>query len=603
MNIIKILSDFRGFYEWLEQYHEITNHKSFHAGYKYLVAICFQSLIETLFDYDPFGLKEDRALRRAHFVGKHLDDIPNSCEKTVFFKNIWLLTKNTRKTQSRDEMAEEELKKVTKLLPIILDGYAETKLSNKNEALKLVTMYYAHIFLIDTSMERPKAALGSFFDEEPSSKFLENVFDGYVYGLQYLWYKLLSRNEFENSSLINLHRSEEVFGKKCQEYVDQKFSYDEEPENTYDDSRKRAAYKWLCLNGFFKKIGTDVIWHMERKTYKLITDSDNAVFSLKKINRQVVRELLIPVRKEPEYIQNDPESILKRLDTTFYWYPILQDSAKVFAFSRAIKFIAILKGLAQIFDEEVYNDRILVKMIRHPAGENKHDITLAILVGYQGPISDDSRWLVLFDCATDYSGAGMEIYQRICNSIKGLGARVEVETHVIQKSDFIAYLVEKNVSDIENANAHKLRTEFERYAEKARGKFFEFVVYKWINTHFCFEYSDIDVYINGEQIDCYGKKDDVVELFECKLSLHSDEGIVKQLERKSKAINQEHPNCTILKNVAVFESLSPDRIQKLKQRNICIYGDFKGTIEKDGAFNGSRREIKAILYNPLQDLY
>ena len=604
LNIVKILSDFRGFDEWLRQYHEIADHKPFLEGYKYLIAISIQLLIEILFNYDPFGLKEDRTLARAHFVGRRLDDIPNSCEKTTLCKNIWLLTKNIRKAQSWDEMMEEELRNVTKLLPEIIDDYAETKLSNKKEALKAVTMFYAYIFLIDTSRGRPRAALGSFFDEEPSPTFLEHVFDGYAYGLQYLWYKLLSRKEFENSPLKDLHRSEEVFGKEYQEYVDMRFSYDEEPENSDNDFRKRVFHKWLCLDGFFKKVRSDVIWPMERKTYKPTTDLDSAVFNLKKVDRLVIKELLIPVTGEPEYLgTNDQNVIVKKLDTVFYWYPILLDSAEALVSSRTVEFIAILKGLAQIFEEEIYDDKILVKIIKHPISENKHDITFAILVGYQGSIVDDSRWRILFDCATDYSGAGKETYQRICNSIKGLGEKVELETNVIAKNDFMIYLREKNVSDIENADVYKLKTKFADYAGKARGKLFEYAVYKWIRSHSCFEYVDSDLWINGEQIDCYGKKDDIIELFECKISLHSVENTIKQLERKSRAIKQKYHNCKVLKNVAIFEDLSPDRIEKLKQKKICTHRDFKNKIRTDRAFDGFRREMLAILDITLSDTY
>ena len=253
LNIIKTLSDFRGFGEWLRHHHKITDHDPFLEGYKYLIVISIQCLIETLFYYDPFGLKKDRILARAHFVGIPLEDIPNSCEKTVFCKNIWLLTKNIRKTKSWDKITDEELKEVTKLLSVILDGYAETKLNDENEALKAVTMFYAHDLLVDVSHGYPKAALGSFFDAEVSPEYLESVFNGYAYGVQYLWYKILSKEGFENSSLKDLHRSEQIFGSECQEYVDNQFSY-YEFEDSIGDFQKKVLYELIwtpCFSTVF----------------------------------------------------------------------------------------------------------------------------------------------------------------------------------------------------------------------------------------------------------------------------------------------------------------------------------------------------------------
>ena len=595
LNIVKILSDYRSFEKWLKEHHKITEHEQFLIGYKYLITISTQWLIETLFSYDLFRLKEDRTLTRAHFVGIKLEDVPNSCEKTVFCKNVWLLTKDIRRVQSWNEMTNKKLKKITNLLPYILDDCAETRLNSKKIALKYVTMFYAYLFLLDTSYGHPLAALGSFFEIQTSRDYLERVYAGYVYGLQFLWYKILSKTEFEKSPLKDLHRAEEVFGKESQEYMDIMLDSVESEDEEID---LRKGYKWLCLDRFFKKVQLEVIRPMEREIYKIITDSDGAVFNLKKIDRLAVKELLIPSTEEEHVKNNDSKSIIKRLDVDFYWYPILYDAAKVFVVNRSLVFIAILKGLALIFDEQVYDDKILVKIIKHPIGKNKHDVTFAILVGYSGAFMDDSRWLVLHDCATDYSGGGRLTYQRMHSSIKKLGKRVEVKTHVVAKHDFETYLREKNISGMENTSVHKLEAEFGDFIGKSKGKLFESVVYKWIRKHYRFDYYDGDLCLNGEEIDCYGKKENVIELFECKMSLHSVTDIVKQLERKSKALEKEYPDCEIVKNVVIFENLSPTRMKELKKKKIHVRDDFKTTIKTDRAFDGTRRRTMSIFDYP-----
>ena len=333
--------------------------------------------------------------------------------------------------------------------------------------------------------------------------------------------------------------------------------------------------------------------------HNLSARSDNAVFNLKQIDRTLINDLLVPIPEKPEHLTaNDTKDIVKRLEAEFYWYPILQDSARTFVFSRSIVFVSILKGLAQMFDEEAYDGKILVKVIKHPVNKGKHDITFAVLVGYPGPYVDGSRWLILYNCATDYSGYGGEIYQKVRCAIKELKEKAEVETSLIEKNNFEIYLREKSISDIQNADAHKLEMKFMDYAGKARGQLFEFVVYKWMKKHFCCEYAEVNVWINNEQIDCYGKNNEIIDLFECKISLHNVEKTVKQIQRKFEAIKKKYPNYEIRKNLAVFEDLSEDNIEKLKQTDIVIHGNFKNKITAEREFNESRREFLEILNNP-----
>ena len=328
LNIVKILSDFCGFRRWLVHHHNLIEHKHLLCGYKYLIKVSVQWLIDSLFCHDPFELKEDRTIARAHFVGIELSDIPNSCEKTIFCKNIWALTRDIRRAQSWDEITRKELVKVTNLLLPILSDYSDTKLRSKDWALKLATMFNAYIFLIDTSRGYPKAAQGSFFKTDTCPEYLENVFSGYTYGLQFLWHQLLPKQKFDRSSLKDLHRAEEIFGENLFQYTIEDVDFEEDEEDGEDEEkiklRRKVYNKWQHIDQFFKKIQQEIIWPMEEEVRKTIVDPYASMLNLKPIDKSIIKEILNLPTEEPKYLaRNDPESITNKLDADFYWYPCL----------------------------------------------------------------------------------------------------------------------------------------------------------------------------------------------------------------------------------------------------------------------------------------
>lgn len=593
LNIVKILSDFTSYKSWLVCHHKINDHEPLLSGYKYLLTVSVQWLIDSLFYHDPFRLHEDRTSTRAHFAGIMLDDIPNSCEKTIFCKNIWSLTKNIRKAKSWDEIVrDKELTKITKLLSPIIKDYSDTKLRSKNWALKIATMFNAYIFLIDTSHGFPKAAYGSFFRVERRPKYLENVFSGYAYGLQFLWYRLLSKQQFAKSSLKDLHRADIIFKKDPDEYVDDGFDFDDEYEDT--KFKRKVHDKWRCIDRFFKQVRQDIIWPIEKEVDKIIVDRYAPMLNLKPIDKSVMKEILDLPASQPTYlVKNDQKSIKKRLDAEFYWYPYLADSATEFVFSRVITIEALLIGLAHLYEDR-FGDRVLVKVIKHPIDKDKHNITIAILMGYQGPLVDDSRWFILCDCATDYSGGGKKSYSMIQDTISKLGTKVEVTTTTIENNDFRTYLGDNDTSQLNSINMRNLIMQLKDSLGHARGKLFEFVVYKWILNQ---NYSEMgcDVKINSEQIDCYARNDGIVQLFECKIDFHKDDETIRQLKNKCNAINKKYPNSEVKMNLVVFENLSQPRREQLEKSGIRVHHNFKNKIKIHKVFDGSRRDLLLAL--------
>ena len=632
MNIIKILSDFQKFRKWLKEYHKIKNDKKFLKGYKYLILTSTQWFIETLAYYDPFRLKDDKSFERSHFIGKPFEDIPNSSEKIIFCKNIWELTKPIRNSSTWTEMEQtKDLKEIIRILDIVLRDYAKTKLSSKEYGLKVVSMFYACVFLNDTSHGYPKAALSSFFDPNTDPKFLDSVFQGYAYGLQFLWYNLLTKEEFENSSLKNLHISQKIYGKEVRKLTRDEF-YGKFSEDKEDKIRRKVFQKWYTLDNFLSKIRSEVILPMEEKTDAIIKKADRRVFILKKINKSILKEILTRIPPSPEYLKkDDKKSVIKKLDQIFYWYPVTQlDSARTFDYNGVSTFIAMLKGYAQILDEEGSEDgKIAVRIIKHPSSitDGGNDITFAILVGSYGIFSDTSGWLIFFDCATDYSGHGGEMYRKGLDTIRGLTEknRVESEELTIYKNHFEWYQISKTgyVSKKEARNltdkidqeigeiqqkvdqqAIKIQQDANQTIRRSNAKLFEYVVHRWIRDYYNFDSTILDMdNLDGAQIDCYGKKDHTVELFECKMQLHDTNmtRIIDQLKRQEISIKKRFSHITVIKNAVIYEDISNERKQALEAAGIQVHHGFKHKIRTARIFDNSRRELLSVLDATIQN--
>lgn len=108
LEILRILSKTENFQEWLSTYHKIDEHQEFLEGYKYILTVSLMYFITQLISHDPFSLKDDEKLVRADFHGITINNIPNSCEKTIVLKNIWKQSKKIRKAKTFEEIKNEK---------------------------------------------------------------------------------------------------------------------------------------------------------------------------------------------------------------------------------------------------------------------------------------------------------------------------------------------------------------------------------------------------------------------------------------------------------------------------------------------------------------
>lgn len=287
LNILKISSQVTKFQYWLKKHHNTVKDKEIFEGYRFFIDSCIRGLLYKIYTDDSLELNEDYTLYRAHYVGVPIDEIPNTCEKIIFIKNIWQLTKNIRKSRNWDELDQNirNLQSFYKCFDSIYKKYVLVlkKNLNKNEALKLSSIFRVYVYFNDARRGIPLAYLiNPILKSTANKKYLEKVYIGYMYTLQYVWFILLGK-EFEKCPLKDLH----------------------------------SAENWHDLDNFYVRIRENVIFPLREKSGIKNFALEPLLVIKKKLKKDTFGDFLRKDKLiEPEYLKAkyNEELIKKKLD-------------------------------------------------------------------------------------------------------------------------------------------------------------------------------------------------------------------------------------------------------------------------------------------------
>ncbi len=606
INVLKIASETHEFRRWLKNYHKIENDEDIFEGYRFFLMISLKCLIESIVDDSALELEEDDVFFRATAVGIALEDIPNTCEKIIFIKNIWNLARGIRKSKNWEQL-EVDLKILEKLFLVfdrIHDNIILTRNISKDDAFRIITEAYIHIFLNDTQRIYPLGNILSSTTKKYPKRYLDakNVFKGYVYSLQYLWFILLGANRFEESCIKNLHRAPEIYSEEIEDQELRKFfaEFEQISEKGLKKTGKEKLSQikeWLALDKFFWKIEMEIMAPIEKEIRMKLTI--DPLLLLEKVDKSIYRELLSRDNiEDPEYLhKNDKKSIKKQLDYNLLWYEVnTLDIKGVTIFSGVPAFINTLLGAIGLKEYYGIDEKVLVRIFRHPTPERgKYDYSFGIIIGAYSEISDYSGWLIFFNCATDYSGFGGSLYRRTEHFIRKFSEKglIEVKEFLIDKNVFREYLAERGISSVYQLSLPLIRN----YISNFKGRFFEYVFHKWINESGKYNSTRCDFYLAGEEIDCIGITENEIEVFECKLDLHMNEidKTIEQIRRKTEVIRKEMKKDNVKPNLVVFYDIRPNLELKFRGEGINVIKNFRDKVKDDRIFNGVRKELLELL--------
>ena len=394
LNILRIATNTSEFESWLKTYHNKNIDKTLAEGYKFFIVSTIRLLINLIeLDYS-LGLEEDFIFFRARFKGVPIEDIPNTSEKTVIIKNIWVLSRCLRKAKNWDEikMSITSLDPLIRLLEELYKFAKPTIRIDKDLALKIATKFYAFVYLNDARSGVPLGYISpATIGTNLSPKYLQSVFKGYVLTLQYLWFKLLGENDFRKFCVKDLHKITDT------------------NSESYEGDIGKVNREWLILDSFFGKIRKEIVEPLEND-FGLALGLE-PLLVIEAIDKSILKPLLSKkALREPDYFKRKTiDDIKKWLDYKLLWYGVEVLSSTGSIFSGVPAFLSILIGLVNLRSEKV-----LVRIFRHPKGKNMNSYSYGILIPAYGSIgiTDYSGWLIFFDSATDYSGFGGHLYRQ-----------------------------------------------------------------------------------------------------------------------------------------------------------------------------------------------
>ncbi|ASJ00234.1 hypothetical protein [Thermococcus gorgonarius] len=325
-------------------------------GYKFFFDTAFRELLEDLAHVEEFG-EADIVLQRATFKGISIEDLPNSCEKILLLKNLWykyfekvLTARSWRDLEKRLDVLRTRV--LSKFLKLFQCWIVPEKNHSLEELYKVWSINGALVWFTDTGKGGPKPYYYGLLPIRKeyygnNSYFMDTVFRGYAYTLQFLWYSLLGKDSFKKvPHLDKMHIAEEIFYDDCRELLAlwNLGGSSEEGSKTY--------LKWKCLDRFFGILQEHVVEKIEEQYGVSFGISDYKLFQLNPncSQKEFLAGLYSDKVPEPSYIKakSSPEEWQKWLDLKFLWYPFeVLDTFGTRVFNGAIAFVYILTGMLE----------------------------------------------------------------------------------------------------------------------------------------------------------------------------------------------------------------------------------------------------------------
>jgi hypothetical protein len=412
-----IITDIRGYREWINNYHSKEVIGSDLPGYKLIFDTLFRMLISDIERSTSLDLSSDDVFERASFTGTPINKLPNSCEKTILIKNLLdgfndVINSNdwTNLEISMSNLSGEVLYPLYNVRGVssVVERLSAQGLDT---VVNYSSMFQTYIFLNDTSRGIPHGYMSAMIDEATFgyrhrvAQTLGNAFEGYKFGIQYLWAELL-KDKFQESVVSKIHN----------------------------------ALNWGKFDEYFDKIQTEIINPLEQSTGAHMGYDTSIV--TKQSPKRFFQKLL---EKKPSEIELSPAEALKRM---FLWYPIQLIDSSDYSFSGIPTFIPLLMGHIQIKRRSGDKSKAkIIRIIHGRAEDHRRSYSYAILSELGGYISDASGWLLFFDCCDDRGSTSI-----MFKKVETLLARymenefIEITNTRIEKETFLT-LIKKETKD------------------------------------------------------------------------------------------------------------------------------------------------------------
>ncbi len=463
VQIFKLVSNIDKFLVWVKNKHPEQDEGLLFDGYRFFLMSTINALLYSIDYNNSLGIEEDIVMHRTRFAdGITIDRIPTTCAKLAILRNLWDMGRPIRKARNFDEL-KGAIAKFNEEIISIFDDISTRYVSvnpkfglSKEISLKYDTLFYTVTFFNDAEKQVPKAYTLFLLDYRINPKELPKMFDGYKYTLVFLWTLLLDKEQL--STIENLDKTEGW--------------------NTWESDRDKG------IDGYFGKIYDEIISPIDGKLGRGKIGSELLLLD-DEFTEATFKTLLTPVEVKPELSEEE------MFQYKLLWYP-----TEVLGLEKSIQggeifngvpaFSTILTGQCELPKDLRGGKKVYAsKFLHYDKQANGYDYSYGVLITAFGALSDSSGWIILFDCATDYSGFGGDLHdeaERVIKKYENEGL-VEVREMKISKDKFKECVVDRLVGLSQREvldERFALRTkekEYEDYRSNAKGLIIELLTY------------------------------------------------------------------------------------------------------------------------------
>jgi hypothetical protein len=409
LQTLKILGDVDAFSSWLKTTYPEKNVDELFEGYKFSLICCLNCFIDGISNDELLGIKNDFLLNCAISQNILIDQIENTCEKTVFLKNLKPLYKEIKKAKSYNGI----IKSLEKFNQEITSKFDEIFMKNisvsnnsgldKETATSLLLIDYAQNYLVQIKNNGPIAnSTHPLSANWTDPKLKEISFEGYKYAIQFLWLQLLGEKEFNQTHLVNIHLAVS--------WRDYKYIEKEKSEDPiFDDifNQEFNLEEQTSFDSYFYWIRDEITNPLHNK-YKtdIYTIESYFKFQPHGYDKQAVFSTLLKQKEQKNEFKLSWDAQIQKC---LLWYPFeIVNSGESTLFQGITSFNTFLAGTITLHDsnKSEFSKIVVAKFTHpHPDSQVKNDYSYGVLLDSKSAAGHNcSGWTIFQDACGDYSG-------------------------------------------------------------------------------------------------------------------------------------------------------------------------------------------------------
>lgn len=573
---IKILGDTDNFLQWMKNEHPEKDYNEFFDGYKFSIECCLNTFVDGVCGDQILGIENDFLLNRALAELVPLHKIASTCEKTIFLKNLKPHVKSIQKTQNYKALNQKCLD-FNESISSRFDQIRKNNLVlSKDTGLDAETanqfwrIDFVHTFLVQINNNGPTANCGHPFNVNWTLEDrLSHYFEGYKYAIQFLWYRILGQDKFNQTNLKTMDLAD-----SWRDYKYLVTGNSEDPMHSMFN-REFLLEEQTSFDSYFywiKKEVTDPL--SDKHGFFVYTIDDQFQFVAKDYDKLSLFGDLLDANNIKEVTPN--MGLSDQIGERLYWYPFEIVNARESQMHHGISsFNTMLAGTIALHNPKVSGlPKVIVAKFTHPhsKNKNKNDYSYGILIDTKSAAGHySSGWVIYQNVCGDYSGFSGSEYKSSEKLISKYSkkSKLELRELTIPLNKFAEFTngYVKDKKEISILEENKLVVDI---IQKSRSHLFELFVYqlcvKFYGEHYHVQHSTGKKTTEGEK-DIVITNDSEVILIECKLNPQSCNftDVLQKLEKKVATFPQKMKSCQLW----FWEELSAQNMQVLSQEIIA----------------------------------